>query len=312
MAPPERGLRDTFRLLHSFVEKAHQLRDVSTAEADKRRADWLFRVEKLASDFLQERKREEGAAMTGLGQGLQVQLQMQQDLQRQLSAGQITRQEAEVAHKELQRRINAYRADIDKLNHVLRAQDSATLGGFIDLPLEDYARELQVELPSTPRELSPQAVNIRIAIAAGVIGIVAVLAVAWSVLGVPGLKLYLQRDGDVVTVQVYNNLFSDITLFAPWPDGAARQQHSDAYGLELHAQRVGSTRLEELPAQVPAWTKDGVPTLQQEPVVLPPGLDARIELDLKKVVGINPTETALEVHLTDGGGRVVAREQLNH
>lgn len=311
MAPTDPEPHARLRHILSWCEKTRTMLAEAQQTDDTRRIAWLQAVLRLAESLLAKEKARQKEAIIKMGEGLQVQLHTQEGLQAEVNQGKLTPEQAKMSWSELQRRAQAYRADIDDANTELRAKSSEDLGGFVDAPLAAYAEKLGVRLPAMPKMLTPHAVNVRIALVALVVGIIAVGVVAYSMLGMPALRMYVERQAHLVHVRVVNDLLKDVTVLIPWPDDAAKLAHPDGYGVELRMRPVGETDFRVVALSPSAWTRDGVPTVQQEPVALSPKLDTGVTLDLRKVVGVDPAATPLQIVLTNASGRIISRVRLN-
>lgn len=178
--------------------------------------------------------------------------------------------------------------DLDQLRHqiaqgnfLLKANSSADLGGFADLPLDGYPQALG--FPVEKRVLGLQRDDFITIVAALFIGTGLCLTIAWYNLWRTELAFHIDRPGPRnVTIRLQNNSSFPIHFVGPWPD-AGIELPPRAFGLSLACRPVGSDDLQDCTNLREVWSYQRQALSTRKPVAVESGTSATLVLDLNQL-----------------------------
>jgi len=257
--------------------------------------------------LLEQFRRQGQQRLQFLASALKAALRKQADCLKEAEAGGISERKAQQRLQRLTEEINHHRAQITLYNRLLSAKSPEDLGGFINLPMDQYSRELTRSKKPAFTKLNRR--DKRQAAAFLVLALLAVLAVAyWS-----------RAHGEVrfgaaaphfpngkIHLRCQNNTSSEIFFHAPWGQSAEQQRFRADYGVEVLARSPGQNEYRLVPSG-DAWLYNSLPANPLEPIRVAPGLSIDGELDLRPIFQQVPGADALRLICTQGNGRSVYR-----
>lgn len=209
----------------------------------------------------------------------------------------IRLQEALTEPRQPDTTIERLRHDISQYNMLLKATDSSALGGFADLPLDDYARELGLRADGVAGRLERD--DFITIISSLIIMVVLCLGIAWYHLWRADLNAYIDRPSPrQISIRLQNNSSFSVNLIGPWPEGGFKYGRGD-YGLALYCRAVGSDKFQDCTNLREAWTYQRRAFSPSKPVPIEPGTSATAVLDLTQLERAYGSEVA-EVRIDCG------------
>jgi hypothetical protein len=133
--------------------------------------------------------------------------------------------------------------------------------------------------------------------------------------GVAGVDATISHADGAVDITVKNDGADAIQLFVPWPDGTGKSvpdeaERRSAYGLRLHVREKGSDAFRLLPVSEGSWRYEGSIVFGYGPIVIHPGLDATVQLDMAQLAETGIDATAVRVAVTAAGGSNVREREI--
>ena len=169
------------------------------------------------------------------------------------------------------------RHDIAQYNVLLKANASSDLGGFADLPLDDYPKELGVRV--VKRTYGLERDDFITIIASLIIIVVLCGGVAWYHLWRADVEVNIDRPGPrQVSIKFQNDSSFATQLVGPWPEGGVDLKRTD-YGLALHCRAVGSEEFQDCTNLRDAWTYQRRAISATKPVQVESGMAVTVILD---------------------------------
>lgn len=290
-------LEDRNRRLLSYAEQAGRLKAAAAAGRAAGRVDAeQFGALSAAYDG---HLRQAAGLLSALREQVRARLVKEGGkLQRALRRRQAVRDGIRAAA--LDRRIARRRATIARLNKLMAARNAAQAGGFLDMPLDDYARPAR-----RTGEFSLTRTNLLIAGATAVLLLVAAGVTYFATRPGAGVQFEATRvsaRSDFIRVVVENGLLEPIRLHVPWPATRA-EVDAYAYGFEVYVRATGEDAYRLLPDTGDAWFYEGRNFAWRDSVEMPPLLRAelRLNLDVLRARGVQFENVRLL--LTSAAGR---------
>lgn len=169
------------------------------------------------------------------------------------------------------------RHDIAQYNVLLKANASSDLGGFADLPLDDYPKELGVRV--VERTYGLERDDFITIIASIIIIVVLCGGIAWYHLWRADVEVNIDRPGPrQVSIKFQNDSSFATHLVGPWPEGGVDLKRTD-YGLALHCRAVGSEEFQDCTNLREAWTYQRRAISATKPVQVESGMAVTVILD---------------------------------
>ncbi len=255
-------------------------------------------------DTLLERFRAQGKQrMQFLGAALQAALRKQAELVKGSDSGEVSARKANQLLQRLNDEVGRHRAQITLYNRLLSAKTPEDLGGFIDLPLDQYGGVLV-----TPKRALLPRYNRRDKRQMAVLAAIAVLAVItvlfWnrSQAEVQFGAMAPHFPNGKIRLRCLNNTPKDIFLHAPWINAAEKERPYEDYGVEVLVRMESKSEYRLVPSEG-FWTYNGISTRAIEPVRVAPGLSSEVELNLKSLFEQDPSINTVRLVCTRGDGR---------
>ncbi len=322
------GQHETFRLALSYLERAQaELREwekLRTAgKLDRTNYDLVHAkyvaherdAQKLCEALRRAAESELGPAETELRQHQRA----QRKLIESLSSGGVDARKVNEQNRSLTEQIAAGTARVDELRAIVSAESTATLGGAIEVPLEEFPKRLElVELSAMPRRtLSPQEKNF-------VAGVIMLALVLGAVFGLAVIRSTVRAEFSVserelqtgfVRVQCKNSGNRPVAFYAPWPNGrpqapAGAPAPNRSYGVLLFVREAGGGEMRALEGAAGVWKFRGAYLEEGAPVEVLPGVTESIYLDLKRLREQGLTLDSLALEFSRSGGSERRREEV--
>lgn len=208
------------------------------------------------------------------------------------------------------------RAVISELAEVLTAEDSAALGGFIDLPLERYRGQQGAPSLDARRGWRLTWEMVVLALAGLLIAFAVITALPlftgsdWSPWGAraPNIECAFAFDDaqqQSLIVECRNRGWRPFQMYLPWPDAVPSPdllRDRNVGGIEVLVREWGEEEFQ--PRYIPSewWFFNGRPLIAGEAVVVEPLLTVRFELDTAMVRGIASGAEAIRLEVKRGDG----------
>jgi hypothetical protein len=302
-------LQERIQLLLSWREQAgRQLRDHRPAtpagraryEAHGRQAEYYLR------QTISQHQR----YLMNLGESLQGAIAEAQRIDARLAAGRMRSEDAAMARAELERRTARLREEIAAWNALLRAKRSADAGGFIDLPLEEYAPRLGLKPAARPKdrwELRHYLFITALTIVAAIGGYS-----YYSNAAAPRLSCeqgYQQAPAEAVTFTLTNTGLTPVSLHVPLPDPLPSRMENGACGLVVLARHGGRPGYQAVLTQPAEWLHLGATMTGQDALEIQPGGMETVALDLRLVRARLDDLQGLRIEATLPSGKVVCAQE---
>jgi hypothetical protein len=319
----------------SYLEKAHRSPNATSPPSHAERAQAL--VIALRRDIERENVR--------VGAELQRALTEQSKLVERATAGRVPPDKANALNRELLSRIAWLRAAVAEHNAALGTASAADLGGFFDLPLDEYPTTIaRLRGGSARAESSPASVHQRKGLLSALIEdeptiagiqlkptrlglivwgaciVIAMLTTLWcvgliSLGGTMDLQVAAGSSAtEPVLVTIGNNGTRPIDVYVPLPEGGVSGSEEEAagriYGLRVWTREKGSSEYRLLPASVDCWRRQEPSLDESRPLTVPPRLSVAIVLDPAKLTALGIKVESIRVALVHADGRIAAQREV--
>ncbi len=305
-----------FLLALSHREKARGL----IAEADQAAASGVIQPERHATlrDFyakhladaesriarLQDRERRK---LGSLEHQLRATINDQARLVDRAVAGKVTPEKANSLNRQYQAEIVKLESAIEAAESLLNATQSAELGGFVDLPLEDYDAAQQQAFTPVERW---RARRWAIFFAGVFVALLLMFLILRQGPSARDLKADFQQvDPATVTIVVTNSGSQQAELYVPAPEGGAAAADGAGFGLQVFVREQGRDSFSLLPASDECWANNGLPILGA-PLTLIPNIPVQVTLDLSRLPQLVNQPDAAKVALVSPRGAVMQAEEF--
>jgi len=310
----------------SYREKARSLSERVPPPSHAERAQLLI------DSLLDELRRE----IAALGEELLAALAEQSVLYQRATAGRITASKANERNRELTVTIGRLRDAIAERHALLSAKGPAELGGFIDLPIEEYAAIITapgstetkkgtgilsalIEDKPTIAGIQLKPTRLGLVVWAACI-VAAVLAASWhlGLLHWGGTAMLDVAAGksstDPVVITIRNNGRVPMEVYVPLPEGGVWRTEGEAgnrvYGLRAWAREDGGREYRVLPASLDCWVRQT--RFDENPaLVVAAGLTAQILFDSAKLKTLGSAVQSLRIAIVRSNGSVVVQRSVD-
>ncbi len=258
---------------------------------------------RLSRKRLHRAKRHGRKEVVKLAARLRGMLEAQGALPTQVAAKNCTPTQANERNRRLQTEIEHLRAEIAEYNRLLAAGTPEAAGGFIDLPLDAYAAEVSKVAPPMLNRTDRTQILV-----AAILLVVSVLGIVYFTLGQGEVTFEAALPNSLsgtVHITCHNGTARGIILYAPWSLALAGEAGTRDFGVDVYVREEGEETYRLFPSPGHAWTVEGTPTAQIEPLNVEPGLPAKVELHLAAMGAASETAEALQVVCARGDGHVV-------
>lgn len=275
----ELPLERRFRLLHSWNAKAERLFERADPN-DKKVVMQRRKAADMAAAELDRARRREEPSLEELALALRENLDY-------LSASGTIRLDAPAPNTQdappQLAEVEAIRSEIARYNQVLSAQSAEELGGFLDLPIDEYP--VALGLRRTPSQgvqrfaSTPKRVMLAATISA--------------LLGVAGTWFYLQSaravtveidepQAGIVSLRLHNQTTDTLAFWIPLATlpSSAENVH-DVCGIRVLGRGPDDDKPSLLPVEITHWQVPGRPGNPALPLTVGPGLSLSVDLDLQ-------------------------------
>lgn len=218
----------------------------------------------------------------------------------------------------LEREISRHAAAIRELQQMGKAESSAVVGGYMDLPLEAYRGKEGVPPRPGKRGWRWTWETIVFVLACVLVGFAVLTALPlftdsdWSLWGSTPPKLecafaFDQQQEKSLQVACRNVGDRPIELYLPWPDAVppgVEADNTSVGGIEVQLRKPGEDSFHTYPVPSDWWIHNGRPVNAGEAVVVESLLTAQLELDTAMVRSIEKGMEAIRVVVKRGDGTV--------
>jgi len=296
----ERDPRERLRRALSFLERARRRAE----PASVRQAEHALKSARAAVT----------RQASGHAKALRRALADQDRLAKRAAAGAIQPQEANETNRRLAARVQGLRGEVAELSALAAAQTSAQAGGFVDVPLDEYAGSRadgrpKIDLKPTPLGLCLWVVVLAAAIAG-------VLAYRGFIrLGPPvRIEAALDQNG-VVRVVCRNRTPFAAAVHVAWPEGGSEQAETNEdtrrYGIVCRIRERGAKEERVVVPPLDAWVHGAMPLRAPEAITLGPGMSVELLLDTSAFLRVGAAPESLRLALTDANGRTAATTEVD-
>jgi len=301
---PNATLQEQFQRALSYREKARRLR-TALEEAYKTGGIAPSRYENefavysdhiaVADRMIEDLRLGELPRLAAEGRKLQRLLQTRG----RIAAGKF-RMGAAWRTRRLDRRIARCREAIATYNTLIAAKEPGAVGGFLDLPLDQY----RAAPPRREREFSLTRSNLKLMGMALVLLVTAVAVTFLVLLPGSGLNVTATRvsgETDIVLLACVNAGGRAVTLRVPWDD-ARNQATGDVFGIDVFIQDAEKGDFRLWPDSSGVWYYEGRPARFHDPIIIPPLLRVELRLDLGQLRRFQPEAKLAKVVVSDADG----------
>jgi hypothetical protein len=217
--------------------------------------------------------------------------------------------------------IQAGTARVDDLRAIVAAETTATLGGQVKLPLEDYPKRLDfdaaTDLKLPRRKWTPLEKNLftGAVMLALVLGTVFGLAIARSTVRAGFSVSAHEMQTGFIRVQCKNTGNRPVEFYTPWPNGQPRAPQgakgaNRSFGVVLSVREKPGGEFRAYEGAAGAWKFRGAYVDEGTPVEVAPGVTESVFLDLNRLREQGLTMDALAFEFTKNGGGELHREEV--
>lgn len=274
------ALHTRIQLLLSWREKASRLLRETRQPIAPARGHYRAHI-RQAEYYLIRTVDEQHGLVDKLGAELHAALGEIGRIEQRASSGRIREEDAAMAKSEVERRVERLRDEVTFYNQLLRAKRSHEIGGFIDLPIDQYAPRLGI-LPVVRSRVGWQT---RHYVGIAVLALVAALAsyTYYQQAAAPSLACegtYRATPLETLILTLRNDGNLPLRMRVPWPTPVPAGLEPADCGLKVYA-RLGSRDSYQLvPTSSTDWRRLGAPMTGVEFVSVPPGVEESVELDV--------------------------------
>lgn len=231
-------------------------------------------------------------------------LQEQAQLSKRLMTGGIPPAQANEQNRRLTSKIVGLREQIRDFNDLLSAANSTQLGGFVDLPLEDYSKKQAVQ--PLPSERTRRHVPIRtVLVSAVVVGVIYGFGIPH---GSSSLNLDVAKTAEgTLDIICRNDGTCPVPLCVPWPEAAALTPRGTAYGLAVYVREFGAAEYRLMSSSQEAWTYLGMPLREAAIIAVAPRQTITLTLAPRKLD--LPAQASLRIAICTPDGKTVSTRE---
>jgi hypothetical protein len=177
--------------------------------------------------------------------------------------------------------VTRLRHDITQFNMLLKATASQELGGFADLPLDQYPVELGLRVRGSNFKLDRD--DFITVVVSVVLMIFICGGIAWYHLWRAEVFFQISRPGPrLVAIEFQNHSSFTTYLVGPWPEGRADFDHND-FGLTLHCRAAGAEEFQDCTNLRDVWTYQRRTLSPAKPIQVESGMSVVVVLDLTRL-----------------------------
>ena len=303
------ALQQRIQLLLSWREQAGKLvRQAKPGAASGKRR---FAAHARQADFYLKRAVDEHHGLIEkLGLELQMALSETARIAKRAESGHIRPADAEMATAEIERRVNRIRGEITSYNTLLRAKRSSDAGGFIDLPIDDYAPRLGIPPLARRRpgwELRHYMTILIIAIISMAGGYAYYNQAVATTLTCTAT--YHRAPGECIVLNLNNQGLDVAQVHVPWPNPVPEGLDESHCGFAVFARKEGGTEFQYLPTFPEDWQYNGAPLTGLEALPVPSGVSDNFRLDVSSLRGRIKELSGLRVDTTDSAGVTLCSQE---
>ncbi len=311
---------EVFRLALSYLERVEaevdkwsRLRDAK--KLDRTRYDavkahyesHLRKARRLVDAF----RRDAQHKLPSVEEALREHRRSQKKLMEDAAAGRLDPHKANAKNRTLVPAIHTLEQQAAELRLIAEADSADALGGRVDLPLDDYDKQIgpPPQAPSPRKRLTPLQVNLLTGalMLALVVGTVYVLASLRAVVSAEFAAANVEGDPDLLRIECRNVGNRPILFYVPWPGGRHRAPagapgRSRSYGVLLFVQESGSDEYRLLEDAQGIWKYRGRVLEGGEPIEVQPRIAATVFLDLAELRARGLVVDAVAVEFARHGG----------
>lgn len=287
----------------ALMAEADQALAGATLDSDRYAAlrDFYTRHFQDAESHLARLQDHERRKLASLEHQLRATINEQARLLDRAVEGKVSAEKANALNRQFQGDIANLENAIDATESLLNATHSSELGGFVDLPIEEY--DLATNLPISPIERW-RARRWAILSAGTFVALLLVFLVLRQTPAGRGVSAaFAEHSPTTIGVTITNTGSQPADLFVPWPEGDVKTQGA-AYGLQVHVREQGRDAFSLLPASDECWKSNGLPILGA-PITLLPNIPAQVTLDIPRLERLVTRPEAIKITLVSPRGRVL-------
>jgi len=322
------GQKETFRLVLSYYERAQSelnrwvdIRvsgNLDRTNFDQVRAKYAAH-ERAAHDWVKRLRTDAERQLGPIEAELRQKLRAQRKLIEAATAGTVDARTANNQNRVLTAEIAECSARASDLRDIVSAETTASLGGLINLPLEEYSKRLDDGDVAAPpkRPMTPLEKNI----AAGIVMLTLVLG---TVVGIAFMRSTVSAEFSVssrdlregfVRLECRNTGNRPIAFYLPWPNGRAQAPAGApaagrSFGVLISVREPGATAFRALEGVEGAFKYRGRLLEEGTPIEILPQTTSAIFLDLKLLREQGLDAEALAVEFSRSGGGESTRNEI--
>ena len=264
--------------------------------------------EEQAQTRLDALRAQQHAAIEAAAGRLREALSQQARLLEKVKAGKLNARTANERNRRLTEEVHTLREEIAWRNRLLIIESPEELGGFADLPLHAYVREIRRAGGAGMFSITR---TDRISVALAVVLVAALaLGTAYHLFWRDTVRFALEpletREG-ILRLTCENDSLHPITLYVPWSMAAEPATPEQAYGADLYIRAVDEDTFRLFATSGKAWLHRGRPTTMVDPIDVGPGLSAEVQLDLSQLRTPAAGIETLRVVCSRGDGKEIAQ-----
>lgn len=241
-------------------------------------------------------------------------------LPKRLERGEIRPQQANDQNRELQATIARLQSDIAQCRQLLEAQSTKHVGGFTNLPLEEYPKALDA-VKSSPAPWQPwrklALEDQRILLITAIVILLGVTALfyfmRWRDEVTFVIRLETASEPQVLVLECQSSEPFPIYLLMPWHEDESLETEDESYKtyqLVLQLQLDSSEDFRSLPSDDQSWHHVDRDLQYSGPVRVLPQLSEELRLELEPIRNRYPEAQNLRLQVHNARGHVVFSEAM--
>jgi hypothetical protein len=231
-----------------------------------------------------------------------------------VGAGKISAKAANRKNKALVQEMENLQQAVENLRRALETDNARTIGGFIELSLEDYPKALERNAKKTKQGAST--LGRRDAIALGCAAVVGAMAygLIWKRTGLRKEHVWFQpqpvsSNTGQIDILCVNETPENILLHTAFTPAATAEFQTKVFSLAVEARHNGAYRAFSNTPDL--WSQGATNAQQSGPVTIPPGQETTLILHLDVLQHRLPESTNVRILLRRANGETMQQESLD-
>ncbi len=236
--------------------------------------------------------------------------------------GRVSPRDADKAARRLDKRIDSVRATLARLNELNAAKTSAHLGGFVDVPLPDYApacrgepRAGAVRVRPTPllRKINWTRVSLILLVMVAAVAAVVILRAWLTGVGVGAVRFDVSPAAENehrIALSCMNTTKQNVYLHLVWAAYAKAGLDDNHFGVLVYVREQDSDKFRLVSDVGDCWSYEGRPLTGRDSLEIEPGIVVTVGFDVDGLAELDLAPGAVKFEITRPNGRLVYAEEV--